>query len=97
MEQDGEVLDVFLQVRKDGKATKCFFRHLLKLHGAEPRKIVTDKLRSFGVAHREPIPEAIPTCRSMRTIKLSYANKPRGNGTVGVCANSNRACRRSDS
>ena len=27
--------------------------------GAEPRKIVTDKLRSDGVAHRELIPEAI--------------------------------------
>ena len=28
-------------------------------HGDEPRKIVTDKLRSYGVAHRELIPEAI--------------------------------------
>jgi hypothetical protein len=28
-------------------------------HGDEPKKIVTDKLRSYGVAHREVIPEAI--------------------------------------
>ena len=27
--------------------------------GGEPRKIVTDKLRSYGVAHRELIPETI--------------------------------------
>jgi putative transposase len=32
---------------------------LMRNHGGEPRKIVTDKLRSYGVAHREPIPEAI--------------------------------------
>jgi putative transposase len=31
----------------------------LRSHGGEPRKIVTDKLRSSGVAHRELIPEVI--------------------------------------
>jgi putative transposase len=36
-----------------------FFKRLLRSHGGEPRKIVTDKLRSYGVAHRELIPEAI--------------------------------------
>jgi putative transposase len=29
------------------------FKRLLRCHGGEPRKIVTDKLRSYGVAHRE--------------------------------------------
>jgi putative transposase len=32
---------------------------LLNGHGGEPRKIVTDKLRSYGVAHRELTPAAI--------------------------------------
>jgi putative transposase len=59
VDQDGEVVDVFLQSRKDGPAAKRFFRRLLRSHGDEPRKIVTDKLRSYGVAHRELIPEAI--------------------------------------
>ena len=40
-------------------AAKRFFRHLLRSHGAQPRKIVTDKLRSYPVAHREVIPESI--------------------------------------
>jgi putative transposase len=35
------------------------FKRLLRSHGGEPRKIVTDKLRSYGVAHREVISEAI--------------------------------------
>jgi putative transposase len=50
VDQDGEVVDVFLQKRRDGKATKRFFKRLLHKHKGEPRKIVTDKLRSYGVA-----------------------------------------------
>jgi putative transposase len=59
VDQDGEVVDVFLQAKRDGTAAKRFFRRLLRSNGGEPRKIVTDKLRSYGVAHREVIPEAI--------------------------------------
>jgi putative transposase len=59
VDQDGEVVDVFLQARRDGAAAKRFFKHLFRSYGSEPRKIVTDKLRSYGVAHRELIPEAI--------------------------------------
>jgi putative transposase len=55
----GEVVDVYLQARKDGAAAKRFFKRLLRSHSGEPRKIVTDKLRSYGVAHRELIPAAI--------------------------------------
>lgn len=57
VDQDGEVVDVYLQERRDGKAAKRFFRRLLKAHGGEPRKIVTDKLKSYGVAHRELVPD----------------------------------------
>ena len=59
MDQDGEVVDVYLQAKRDGATTKRFFRRLLRSNGGEPRKIVTDKLRSYGVAHRELIPETI--------------------------------------
>jgi putative transposase len=59
VDQDGEVVDVFLQKRRDGKAAKRFFKRLLKNHKGEPRRIVTDKLGSYRVAHRELIPEAI--------------------------------------
>jgi putative transposase len=59
VDQDGEVVDVFLQARRDGAAAKRFFKSLLRSHGDEPRKIVTDKLRSYGVAHRELMPDVI--------------------------------------
>ena len=59
VDQDGEVVDVFLQSKRDGAAAKRFFMRLLRSHGGEPRKIVTDKLRSYGVAPRELFPEWI--------------------------------------
>ena len=59
VDQDGEVVDVFLQNHRAGKAAKRFFKRLLNRHQNEPRKIVTDKLRSYGVAHRELIPDTI--------------------------------------
>jgi len=59
VDQDGEVVDIFLQKSRDGRAAKRFFKRLLKTNNGEPRKIVTDKLRSYGVAHREIIPDTI--------------------------------------
>ena len=55
--QDGEVVDVFLQKWRDRRAAKRFFRRSLRKHKGEPREVVTDKLRSYGVAHREIIPD----------------------------------------
>ena len=43
VDQDGEVIDVFLQARRDGKAAKRFFKQFLMANRHEPRKIVTDK------------------------------------------------------
>ena len=58
-DQDGQVVDAYLQAKRDGAAAKRFFKRLWRSHGGDPRKIVTDKLRSYGVAHRELIPETI--------------------------------------
>jgi putative transposase len=59
VDQEGEVVDVHLQSRRDGNVAKRFFRRLLNKQRSEPRKIVTDKLRSCGVAHRDLIPDTI--------------------------------------
>ena len=53
------MVDVYLQAKRDGASAKRFFRRLLRSHASVPRKIVTDKLRSYPVAHREVIPESI--------------------------------------
>jgi putative transposase len=56
VDQDGNVLDILVQRRRDAKAAKRFFRKLLKRQCASPRVLVTDKLRSYAVAHREVMP-----------------------------------------
>ena len=76
VDQDGEVVDVFLQARRDGKAAKRFFRHLIKRHQDEPRKIVTDKLRSYGVAHRELTPEAIHDTSQYANNRAELSHQP---------------------
>ncbi len=59
VDQDGEVVDVYLQAKRDRAAAKRFFKCMIRNHGGEPRNIVTDKLRGYPVAQREIIPEAI--------------------------------------
>ncbi|MFE2570741.1 IS6 family transposase [Streptomyces mirabilis] len=53
---DGNVLDVLVQNRRDKAAARRFFRRLMKKTGAVPRVVVTDRLRSYGAAHREVMP-----------------------------------------
>jgi putative transposase len=48
---------VYLQSKRNGATAKLFFKRILKRHGGEPKNIVTDKLRSYGVAHRELMPD----------------------------------------
>jgi putative transposase len=59
VDQDGDVVDVYLQARRDAEAAKRFFRRLLRSHGNRPWEIVTDKLGSYGVARRELMPATI--------------------------------------
>ena len=76
VDQDGEVVDVFLQKRRDGKAAKRFFKRLLHNHQGEPRKIVTDKLGSYGVAHRELIPETIHDTSQYANNRAELSHQP---------------------
>ena len=50
------MLDVLVQSRRNALAAKKFFRKLLKGPRYVPRVIVTDKLASYQVAHRELVP-----------------------------------------
>ena len=56
VDQHGNVLDILVQPRRDAKAAKKFFRRLRKGLRYVPRVLVTDKLASYQVAHREVLP-----------------------------------------
>jgi len=76
VDQDGKLVDVFLQTRRDGKAAMRFFRRLLCKKNGEPRKIVTEKFRSYNVAHRELIPETIHDTSQYANNRAELSHEP---------------------
>ncbi len=52
VDSEGEVLEFLVQSRRNTKAALRLMRKLLKKQGFAPSTIVTDKLRSYGSAHR---------------------------------------------
>ena len=56
VDQDGNVLDILVQSRRNAKAAKRFLAKLMKKQRQVPRVLVTDKLRSYAAAHRDLMP-----------------------------------------
>jgi len=56
VDQNGAVLDILVQQRRNTEAAKRFFRKLLARGPDAPRVIVTDKLKSYAAAKREILP-----------------------------------------
>jgi putative transposase len=56
VDQDGLVLDVLVQGRRDKRAAKRLLRKLLRKQTRPPRAMITDKLASYGAAKRELMP-----------------------------------------
>jgi putative transposase len=56
VDQDGEVLDILVQPRRNKCAAKKFFRKLLKHLRYVPRVIITDQLGSYAAAKKEILP-----------------------------------------
>ena len=56
VDQNGTVLDILVQSRRDKQAAKRLLRKLLKKQARVPRVMITDKLASYGAAKREVMP-----------------------------------------
>ena len=56
VDQDGDVLDILVQSRRDCRAAKRVFCKLLKGQERQPGRLVTDKLSSYRAAHRAVMP-----------------------------------------
>jgi len=56
VDQDGDVLDILVQSRRDKNAAKKFFRKLLKGLRYVARVIITDKLKSYTAAKAAAMP-----------------------------------------
>ena len=59
VDQDNNVIDILVQKQRDKRAAKRFFRKMLKDQGQSPRRMVTDKLKSYGAARKEVMPSVV--------------------------------------
>jgi putative transposase len=56
VDQEGYVLDEIVQSRRSTRAAKRLLIRLLQKQGLPPKRIITDKLRSYGAARRQVMP-----------------------------------------
>lgn len=57
VDQDGYVLDEIVQIRRDTRAAKRLLERLLHRQGCPPKRMITDKLGSYGAARRKIMPK----------------------------------------
>ncbi|MFF1946044.1 DDE-type integrase/transposase/recombinase [Rhodococcus qingshengii] len=74
VDQHGNVLDILIQSKRDGKAATRFFRTLLKRQCHPPRVLIADKLPSCQVSHRTTM-----STTEHRQNKYLYLNDPAEN------------------
>jgi putative transposase len=59
VDQDGSVLDILVQSRRNRKAAARFFKKLLRCMKYAPRVVVTDKLASYSAPCAELLPSTV--------------------------------------
>jgi putative transposase len=74
--QDGDVIDILLQPRRDQHAVKRFFRKLLKGRGCVPWRLITDKLRSYSAAHQTILPSVIHSTELYANNRAEVSHQP---------------------
>ena len=67
VDQDGDLIDILVQSRRNRRAAERFLIKLLKSQGKVPFRLVTDKLKSYGAALRTIMP-------SVNHDTVQYAN-----------------------
>ena len=76
VDQDGDVIDILVQSRRNRRATARFFRTLLRGEGCAPRRLVTDKLRSHTAAHRTVMPAVVHTTDQDANNRAEVSHQP---------------------
>ena len=76
VDQDGDVLDILVQSRRDRRAASRFFRKVLKEQGRAPRRLITDKLRSYSAAHRTVMPSVVHSTRQYENNRPEVSHQP---------------------
>jgi putative transposase len=76
VDQDGEVIDILVQPRRDRRAAERFLRKLLKRQGCAPRRLITDKLRSYSAAHAIVMPSVVHRTQQYENNRAEVSHQP---------------------
>ncbi len=86
VDQDGDMIDILLQPCRDRRAAARFFRKLLKGQGGVPRRMVTDKLRSYAAAHRTIMPSVAHDTSQYTNNRAEVSHEPTRQRERGMAA-----------
>jgi len=76
VDEDGDVIDILVQARRNQRAAARFFRKLLKRQGREPRRLITDKLGNYSAAHRTAMPSVAHSTRQYENNRAEVSHQP---------------------
>ena len=76
VDQDGDLIDILVQSRRDRHAAARCFRKLLTGQGREPRRLITDKLRSYAAAHRTVMPSVMHSTQQYENNRAEVSHQP---------------------
>ena len=76
VDQDGDVIDILVQSRRDRWAAARFFRKLLKGQGCPPRCLITDKLRSYSAAHGVVMRSVVHSTQQYENNRAKVSHQP---------------------
>ncbi len=75
VDQDGDVIDILVQSRRNRGAAARFFRKLLKAQGRAPLRLITDKLLSYRAAHRTVMPSVVHSTRQYENNRAEVSHQ----------------------
>lgn len=76
VDEDGDMLDILVQSRRNRRAAVRFFRKLLKRQGGVPRRLITDKLRSYPAACRTVMPSVVHCTEQYANNRAEVSHQP---------------------
>ena len=76
VDQDGDVVDILAQQRRNAHAAKRFFAKALKGQGDAPSRLTTDKLSSHPPAIREVMPETVHDTSQYANNRAELSHQP---------------------
>ncbi len=76
VDEDGDVLDILVQSRRNRRAAIRFFRKLLKRQGCVPRRLITDKLRSYSAARHTVMPSVVHCTDQYANNRAEVSHQP---------------------